>query len=553
LARSSHRNRGGDRHAALGVGPLGRVTGAGRVEEHQDIEPAGGGREINIPVSRLIRRRSHAAVAAAALLAALFLSARDCDASALALAGAENVRLVSVDCLVKDGTVSTGYSAIVRDYADDAIIPDVWLPSGLLAKLNFQIKPNKKRNSFILRLQRPSEVLVIPALESLAPDALDLEFQALSADNTQYFNASGVERYTGISFLLPETPGNRGESVLVGGTPKKEARGTEGKSPGGPRTPAAPFNLVWDHITGINPDISSADSLPPADVLSPTWFALSSENGDISNKGSAAYTASAHRNGYQVWALVSNGFKKERTKKFLASERAQDVFIARMLAYAAIYEIDGINIDFEGVANDDAARLTAFVRRMSDAARAMGLVVSIDVMVPSKWSMAYQRKELSEIVDYVAVMTYDEHWRTSPKAGSTASLPWVRAALEKTLADVPASKLLLGIPLYTREWIETKDKTGRVKVSSKTMAMASVDVRQSETSSEPKWLPDVGQNYLQFTEKDGTHKIWIEDGRSIALRMDLVEGNGLAGAAFWRRGFEKPEIWEHATKQQSGR
>jgi spore germination protein YaaH len=288
-------------------------------------------------------------------------------------------------------------------------------------------------------------------------------------------------------------------------------------------------------------------------VLSPTWFALSSEDGDVINKGSVAYTASAHKNGYQVWALVSNGFKKDRTKKFLASKRAQDVFIARMLAYAAIYGLDGINIDFESVANDDAPRLTSFIRRLSEAARSMGLVTSIDVMVPSKWSKAYQRKELSEIVDYVAVMTYDEHWRTSPKAGSTASLPWVRAALERTLAEVPASKLLLGIPLYTREWVETKDKKGKVKVSSKTMAMASVDVRQDETSSTPKWLPNAGQNYLQFTEDDGTHKIWIEDDRSIALRMGLVEGKGLAGAAFWRRGFEKPEIWEQVTELTRGR
>ncbi|MDR3354094.1 MAG: hypothetical protein LBO21_03580, partial [Synergistaceae bacterium] len=282
---------------------------------------------------------------------ALFSSAGDCGASTLTPADAGNIRLVSVDCLVKDGTVSTGYSAIVRGYADDAISPDVWLPSELLERLNFQIKLDTEKNSFILRVQRPSEALEIPMLESLAPSALDLEFQALSADNAQYFNASGLERYTGLSCLLPGMPGNKGDSVLVGGTPKKEARGAEGRSPDVPGTPETPFNLVWDHIAGINPDISSADSLPPVEVLSPTWFALSSENGDVVNKGSVAYTASAHKNGYRVWALVSNGFKKDRTKKFLASKRAQDVFIARMLAYAAIYGLDGINIDFESVAN----------------------------------------------------------------------------------------------------------------------------------------------------------------------------------------------------------
>jgi hypothetical protein len=484
----------------------------------------------------------------AALFYVLSLPAASCHAATLITSGDENVKLVSIDCLVKDSTISTEYSAIVRKYADGAISPDVWLPSGLLVKLNLQIKLNNEKKSFTLRLHRPLETLEIPGLESFVPGALDLEFQALSADNTQYFNASGVERYTGLSFLLPEAPGNRGGNLLIGGTPRRERHAADNVPRGAPQPLSAPFNLVWDHIAGINPDISSADSLPPVKVLSPTWFALSSPDGDITNKGDVAYTASAHMNGYQVWALVSNGFNRDRTKKFLASKRAQDIFIARMLAYAAIYGFDGINIDFEGVANDDAARLTGFVRRMSDAAHAMGLFSSIDVMVPSKWSTVYQRKELSKIVDYVAVMTYDEHWRTSPKSGSTASLPWVKAALERTLAEVPASKLLLGIPLYTREWIETKDKNGRLKVSSKTMAMASVDVRQTETSSVSKWLPGAGQNYLQFTEGGATHKIWIEDSKSIGLRMDLVEEKKLAGAAFWRRGFEKPEIWEQTVK-----
>ena len=62
--------------------------------------------------------------------------------------------------------------------------------------------------------------------------------------------------------------------------------------------------------------------------------------------------------------------------------------------------------------------------------------------------------------------------------------------------------------------------------------------------AERKWLSGSEQNYAQFQSGGKKYKIWIEDKNSIALRMNLVKKHNLAGAAFWRKGFEKPEIWE---------
>lgn len=212
---------------------------------------------------------------------------------------------------------------------------------------------------------------------------------------------------------------------------------------------------------------------------------------------------------------------------------------------AGIYGFDGINIDFENVDNGDAARLTAFVKRLSTAGKSMGLTMSIDIMIPTKWSTCYQRNALSKIVDYVAVMTYDEHWRTSPKSGSTASLPWVKAGLQKTLTEVPANKLLLGIPFYTREWEETKKSDGKVSVKPRALGMASVDLRQEENNAAKTWQDNTGQHYFEYAKDGKRYRIWVEDEKSIQLRMALVKNHKLAGAAFWRKGFEKPEIWTH--------
>jgi spore germination protein YaaH len=82
--------------------------------------------------------------------------------------------------------------------------------------------------------------------------------------------------------------------------------------------------------------------------------------------------------------------------------------------------------------------------------------------------------------------------------------------------------------------------------------MVSVDARLAETGAKMRWQDDKGQNYFQYVSDDKTYKIWVENERSIALRMSLVKKFKLAGAAFWRKGFEKPEIWPVVERELSG-
>ncbi|MCL2684678.1 MAG: glycosyl hydrolase family 18 protein, partial [Synergistaceae bacterium] len=363
-----------------------------------------------------------------------------------------------------------------------------------------------------------------------------------------YFNITGMEAVTGITSTMTDSrrvivPPVSGDILIVGYPALMPEKAKVHIPEFTPPDRSTPFSLIWDHVTKHNPDISTEEIMPTVKVISPTWFDLADDKGTITNKADWSYTFYAHEKGYEVWALVSNGFNRDRTGKFLASQTTQRQFIARMLVYAKLYGIDGINIDFENLANEDASLFTAFVKLFAECGRSAGLTMSVDLPVPSNWNKAFERPALAGAVDYVAVMTYDEHWSTSPRAGSTASLPWVDTGIQRTLTQVPPEKTLLGVPFYTREWAETKNKNGRVSVKARTMAMTSVDARLGETGAALQWLGDKGQNYFQFVSADQTYRIWVEDERSIGLRMVLVNKYKLAGAAFWRKGFEKPEIW----------
>ena len=64
----------------------------------------------------------------------------------------------------------------------------------------------------------------------------------------------------------------------------------------------------------------------------------------------------------------------------------------------------------------------------------------------------------SRFVDYVIVMAYDEHY-AGTDAGSVASLPFVKEAVEDTVQLVGKEHVIAGIPFYTRIWTTTDGNT----------------------------------------------------------------------------------------------
>lgn len=305
------------------------------------------------------------------------------------------------------------------------------------------------------------------------------------------------------------------------------------------------ISVVWQYVKSLTEPAPEKKN-DGIDVLCPTWFHLTVEGGGaVENHGDLGYTQTAHENGYMVWATITNNMATKGSTNFTAKCFANTDLLYRSVAQyiflATLYAVDGINIDYEDVRDSDAKGLTAFTSLLRNYTERQGLNLSIDTLIPAEWTVEYDRASLAEYVDYIAVMTYDEHYAGSKEAGSIASLPWVEEAVKACLKDVPAEKLLLGVPLYTRQWVT--DENGRVlKQTALTMNSAADLVKKQNLTAE--WKADVKQNYVSWKEDGNLNQIWLEDERSVANRLRLVQKYDLAGSASWQRSLASEDIWK---------
>lgn len=308
------------------------------------------------------------------------------------------------------------------------------------------------------------------------------------------------------------------------------------------------INLTWQQVYNKNPDPSKFGPMPGLNVISPQWFILADNNGTVQQTADSGFVQWAKGQNLQLWALFSNGFDPKRTSEALATYDKRMKIIKQIVSYVQLYKLQGINVDFENVYLKDKGLFVQFIRELTPFLHEQGAVVSVDVTVKDgseTYSQFLDRKALGETVDYMMVMTYDEHWGTSPKAGSVASLPWVEEGITQIMKEdsVPSSKLLLGVPFYTRIWTE-KVKDGKTAVTSKAVGMETIDKLLKDKKLTPALDPVSGQNYVEYKEDDSTTvKIWIEDETSMKKRLELVKTYDLAGVASWSRGQEKQEIW----------
>ena len=297
--------------------------------------------------------------------------------------------------------------------------------------------------------------------------------------------------------------------------------------------------LVWNQVTNTTANGNAAgflESTQGINVISPTWFSLSDEEGNFTSLADAAYVQDMHTRGIQVWAAIDNfnNDPKLPTAQVVNVTSHRTKLINDLIDTVLSYGIDGINVDFEAMTSEASDGYIQFLRELSIECRKHGIVLSVD----NSNLVSYDRAKQGEVVDYVIIMGYDEHAVAADGPGPTASIEFVRKGIERTLDVVPAEKVINGIPFYSRVWTTTGD------IGNTAYTMGGIQNYLSENNIQTQWDDTVCQYTAQY-EMDGIgYVLWMEDKESLTVKLSVMSQYPLAGVACWRLGQETPDVWE---------
>lgn len=201
----------------------------------------------------------------------------------------------------------------------------------------------------------------------------------------------------------------------------------------------------------------------------------------------------------------------------------------RVMGYA------GVDVDFEYILPEDRAGYAAFVENLREVMNENGWQVSVALAPKTSADQAgllYEGMDyrlLGQAADHVFLMTYEWGYTYGPPM-AVAPLNMVRRVVEYALTEIPAEKILMGIPNYGYDW-----PLPYVRGTTAATVIGNVEaVRIAAENGAVIQFDEIAQSPFFTYRKDGIlHEVWFEDVRSIEAKLQLAQEKGLMGVGYW--------------------
>lgn len=238
-------------------------------------------------------------------------------------------------------------------------------------------------------------------------------------------------------------------------------------------------------------------------------------------------------------------FDSDLAATILRDSGLQETLITNILEEVREKGYTGINIDFEYVYPEDRENYNNFLRRLVERFHAEGLLVSTALAPKDSADQAgllYEAHDYEahgNIVDFVVVMTYEWGW-AGGEPWAIAPINEVEEVLDFAVTVIPRDKILMGVPLYGRDWkIPWQEGTTAQTVGPREAvnlaAEYGVAIQYNTTYESP---------FFRYVDESGQeHEVWFEDARSMQAKYDTVKEYGLRGVSYWVLGNPFPENW----------
>ncbi len=229
----------------------------------------------------------------------------------------------------------------------------------------------------------------------------------------------------------------------------------------------------------------------------------------------------------------TGGFSGERAARFLDNAAAWPVLIEALKRTLNERNYGGVDVDFEYLPPRLAATYAEFINRLRQELAPKPVFVAL---APKKSSE--QRGLLYEAHDYAAlgaaasgvlVMTYEWGYTYGPPM-AVAPLDQVTEVLEYAVSQIPANKILMGLPNYGYDWMlpYEEGRPARSIGNYEAIALArkyGAEIQFDEKAQSP-W-------FRYYDNRGNQHEVWFEDARSYQAKLRLAQRLGLKGVSIW--------------------
>ena len=299
------------------------------------------------------------------------------------------------------------------------------------------------------------------------------------------------------------------------------------------------FYVSWDDSSLY----SLKDNLDKLDVVAGEWLHLTDERGKIvvdneQHEKEVINYIKSNKPSTKIWLLVNNysgtAWESSVLATALNSSTTRQTMISQLVTHAQQYGIDGITLDFENLKKTSQVDYHLFLSELEKTAKQNGLVISINLPADDN---DYDYQAYAKQVDYVIIMSYDEHWSTG-QPGAIASQDWFDSVVDKRLADIPKEKLIFAIGNYGYDWPE---KSGQATAITFEEAIIIALESEGQIQFDPTSL---NSTFDYYDKTNLLHHVWILDSASSFNELSSINNSGIAGVALWRLGSEDPSIWK---------
>ena len=309
----------------------------------------------------------------------------------------------------------------------------------------------------------------------------------------------------------------------------------------------AAFYATWQE-TGLHSLRANADHITH---LMPLWLRIGADAVSLDSRDwnpdwtphnrDVLRIANDHR--IRVLPVMSNAheglFDAALAHLLLTHPEKQRRLALTLADWLAGHHFAGVNVDLENLSEADTRLVPPFLARLTGELHRRGLLVTADLEVegnvPDAGAMAHA-------CDFLVLMAYDEHY-VAGDAGPLCDVHWFRDALDRTLAKVPADKLVLGIGNYAYDWIG-----GRSPGDILTYQEALYIAADNHPEEPPAHVVDFDSLAFNPTfqyedELSREHEVWMLDAVTAANQRLIAEQHGVRNVALWALGTEDPALW----------